>query len=646
MQEQQESSPKKSFRVNAEGLIGLKFSKIIFDSVLLALAYISAYYLRFDFNIPQPYLASMQQTLPLAILLNLAFINLLRMNQSEWRYSSVQDLVNLIGATTAGWVSFIIYVYFFNLGTIPRSVLFIFWAVSIIYLGGARLFPRVLLKLRARFASGKKHVLVIGAGDAGEMIIRQMKNDPKLGYYPIALIDDNPKKQNIKIHGVKVRGTTRDLARIVAKKNIDEIIISTPSAPPKEMRRIVEACEQTGIEFKTVPGPREIVNGHVKVEQIRRVKVEDLLDRTPIEIDLDQIRHYLKHKTVLITGAGGSIGSELARQILQLHPEKLICLDRTENSLFYLDYELQELDQSTKYEVVIADILNTDRIKMILADTQPDMIFHAAAYKHVPLMESHPEEAVRNNILGTLNMMKLAENAQVEKFVLISTDKAVNPTSVMGATKRVAELILQSYSAQAKIKLLTVRFGNVLGSFGSVVPLFQKQIAQGGPVTITDPDMQRFFMTIPEAVKLILQSAKMSEGNDIYVLDMGEPIKLINIAHRVIKLSGYVPEVDIPIKIVGRRPGEKLFEELWNKQEVPLKTDHPRISMAIGSHYNQWGLMIHNISVLKEYARTQNSLGIYKKLQEIVPEYIPEISALTAIEPAENVRIPSISESS
>lgn len=645
MQESQESSTKKSFRANAEEFAGLKISKIIFDGALLALAYLSAYYLRFDFHIPQPYMVYLQHTMPVAILLNLAFINLMRMNQGEWRYSSVQDLVNLFAATTAGWIGFIIYVYFFNLGAIPRSVLFIFWAVSIIYLGGARLLPRIILKLRARFASGKKHVLVIGAGDAGEMIIRQMKNDPDLGYYPVALVDDNPKKQNLKIHGVKVRGTTRDLGKIIDKKNIDEIIISTPSAHPKEMRKIVDICEGTGIEFKTVPGPKEIVNGLVKVEQIRRVIVEDLLDRNPIEIDLDQIRQYLKHKTVMITGAGGSIGSELARQILQLNPEKLICLDRTENSLFYLDYELDELQQPTPYEVVIADILNTEKIKIILADTKPDIVFHAAAYKHVPLMESHPEEAVNNNIFGTLNMMKLSEEAQVEKFVLISTDKAVNPTSVMGASKRVAELILQSYSAQAKIKLLTVRFGNVLGSFGSVVPLFQKQITQGGPLTITDPEMVRFFMTIPESVKLILQSAKMSDGNDIYVLDMGEPIKLINIAHRVIKLSGFEPEVDIPIKIVGRRPGEKLFEELWNKQEVPLKTDHPRISMAIGSHYNHWELMMHNINVLKEYARSQNTQGIYKKLQEIIPEYVPENSNSTPTETAIPLKINTTSDS-
>ncbi len=598
--------------------------KILFDGLLLSAAYAFSYLVRFDFNTPPDHYNLMKSTLLVAVLINLLFINIMRMNQSEWRYSSIQDLINLFGATTAGWIVFVIYLYFMNLLAVPRSVLFIYWMMSIIFLGAARLSPRILLKLQVRIAANKKHVIVIGAGDAGEMIIRQMKNDPDLGYYPVALVDDNPQKLHSKIHGVKVKGTTRDLFYLVSKYHVDEIIISAPSARPREMRHIVDACEATGIEFKTVPGPREIVNGHVSVQQIRKVKLEDLLDRTPVEIDFNEIGTYLKDKTILITGAGGSIGSELSRQILQLRPQKLICLDRTENSLFYLDYELQQLNQSTPYTVEIADILDTEKIKFVLNEYQPDVVFHAAAYKHVPLMEIHPEEAVRNNIFGTYNMMKLSEDAGVEKFVLISTDKAVNPSSIMGATKRIAELILQSYSAQARIKLLTVRFGNVLGSFGSVIPLFQKQISQGGPVTVTDPDMQRFFMTIPEAVKLILQSAKMSNGNDIYVLDMGEPIKLIDIAHRVIKLSGYEPETDIPIKVVGRRPGEKLIEELWNKGEVPLKTDHPKISMAIGSHYNHWDLMTKNIGILSDMASKNNIAGIYQKLQEIIPEYIPD----------------------
>lgn len=616
--------------------------KTTFDTIFLILAYFISFNVRFDFNLSPDNILLMQETLPLAVLFNLVTINILRLNQSQWRYSSIQDLMSLVGAVTVGWIAFIIFLFFVNFKPLPRSVLFIYWMLSIIFLGGARSLPRVWLKFRLALKSNKRRVLVIGAGSAGEMIIRQIKNDPRLGYYPVALADDNPKKLNTKLHGVKVYGNTHNLAEIIEKKNVDEIIISTPSARPKEMRRIVQACEATGVEFKTVPGPKEIVNGNVKIQQIRKVEVEDLLDRTPVEIDLDQIKTYLSDQVVMITGAAGSIGSELSRQILKLGPRKLICLDRTENNLFYLDYELNQMQMPGEFKIVIADILDSDKITHILKEERPDIVFHAAAYKHVPLMELHPEEAIRNNVMGTYNMMRLAEEYGADKFVLISTDKAVNPSSVMGASKRMAELILQSYSAQSRIKLLTVRFGNVLGSYGSVIPLFQKQIAAGGPVTITHREMERFFMTIPEAVKLILQAAKMSAGNDIFVLDMGDPIKLINIAQRLIKLSGYEPEEDICIEVIGVRPGEKLAEELWNKGEVPLKTDHPKIHMAIGSHYNHWELMSKNIRILDEYARTQNITGIYDKLQEIIPEYIPDSNILRQIKKEINVRTASV----
>ncbi|HEM48850.1 MAG TPA: polysaccharide biosynthesis protein, partial [Caldithrix sp.] len=437
------------------------------------------------------------------------------------------------------------------------------------------------------------------------------------------IVDDNVKKLKTKIHGVPVLGTLKDLNHIVKKSRIDEIIIATPSANASEMRNIVLACETTDAEFKTVPGPKEIVDGKVEVAQLRKVKVEDLLDRNPINIDLDQIKKYLNKKIVLITGAGGSIGSELARQILELQPEKLICLDRSENGLFYLEHDLNQVNSQTNYTTIVADILDKNKVSRIFDENKIDIIFHAAAYKHVPLMELHPDEAVINNVVGTLNMVQIAETYHAEKFVLISTDKAVNPTSIMGATKRVAELVLQSYSAISKTALVTVRFGNVLGSFGSVVPLFQKQIARGGPVTITNEDMTRFFMTIPEAVKLILQAAKMSSGNDIYVLDMGEPIKLVNIAKRLIKLSGLEPYKDIAIKTIGMRPGEKIHEELWNRDEVPLKTDHPKISSAIGNHYNHWDLMSQKIAALVEMAKARNTNGIINNLKRIIPEYTP-----------------------
>ena len=622
----------KKIAQSTQHLAGRIFIKTIFDTTFLILAYLISFSVRFDFSISADNMALMQETLPLAVLFNLVAINIMRLNQSQWKYSSIQDLMSLVGAVSVGWTAFIIFLFFANFKPIPRSVLFIYWMLSIIFLGGARAFPRIWLKIRLALKTNKRRVLVIGAGSAGEMIIRQIKNDPRLGYYPVALADDNPKKLNTKLHGVKVYGNTKNLSEIISKKNVDEIIISTPSARPKEMRRIVQACEATGVEFKTVPGPKEIVNGHVKIQQIRKVEVEDLLDRMPVEIDLEQIKTYLSDQVVMITGAAGSIGSELSRQILKLHPKKLICLDRTENSLFYLDYELKQMNETTELDIVIADILDSEKITHLLKKERPDVIFHAAAYKHVPLMELHPEEAIRNNVMGTYNMMRLADQYGADKFVLISTDKAVNPSSIMGASKRMAELILQSYSAQARIKLLTVRFGNVLGSYGSVIPLFQKQIAAGGPVTITHREMERFFMTIPEAVKLILQAAKMSAGNDIFVLDMGDPIKLINIARRLIKLSGYEPDEDICIEVIGIRPGEKLAEELWNKGEVPLKTDHPKIYMAIGSHYNHWDLMSKNINLLNEYSRTNNKQGIYRKLREIIPEYTPDKEILVELE--------------
>ena len=595
--------------------------KTIIDSVLIALAYALAYLIRFDFNLPDMHMQILEKTILIAVLLNIVFINFFRINQSQWRYSSIQDLLNIFGVLTIGWIAFIIYLYFTNSMGFPRSVLTVYWLLTLLFLGGIRFLPRMAHKIRGSFTSGLKRVLIIGAGDAGEMILRQIIKDPKLGYMPVAIIDDSPKKIKTKIHGVPVLGTLNDLNQIVINRRIDEIIIATPSAKASEMRNIVLACETTGIEFKTVPGPKEIVDGNVEVAQLRKVKVEDLLDRNPINIDLEQIKKYLDKKVVLITGAGGSIGSELARQILELQPQKLICLDRSENGLFYLGHDLDQVNSQTNYMTIIADILDKSKVSRIFEDHKIDIIFHAAAYKHVPLMELHPDEAVINNVIGTLNMIQLAEKYNAEKFVLISTDKAVNPTSVMGATKRVAELVLQSYSAITKTALVTVRFGNVLGSFGSVVPLFQRQIAKGGPVTITNEDMTRFFMTIPEAVKLILQAAKMSAGNDIFVLDMGEPIKLINIAKRLIKLSGLEPYKDIAIKTIGMRPGEKIHEELWNRDEVPLKTDHPKISSAVGNHYNHWDVMSKKISSLVEMAKARNTEGIIANLKQIIPEY-------------------------
>ncbi len=609
------------------------FFKVLIDASVLMLAYYIAFGLRFDLNIPPQHFIIFKHTIGFAVIIELFFINVFGINQSQWRYISLQDALNLLAALIIGWIGFIIYLYFANLLAVPRSVLFLYLILGFTFTGAARFTPRLLFKLQSRLARDKKRVLVIGAGKAGEMIIRQMKSDPSLGLYPVALVDDSPKKQNTKIHGVKVSGTVNDLKYLVKRKHIDEIIIATPAASANEMRRIVHTCEETGVDFKTVPGPKEIVNGMVQIQQIRDVKVEDLLDRKPIEINFEEIKEFLQGRVIMVTGAAGSIGSEVVKQLLNHGTDRVICIDRSENGLFYLQNELKKKYMASSYDIVVADITNVNKMEYLISKFKPEMIFHAAAYKHVPLMESHPEEAVRNNILGTANLVKVAESLNVQKFILISTDKAVNPTSVMGATKRVAELVLQSYSALSKMKLVTVRFGNVLASYGSVIPLFQKQIAEGGPITITHPEMKRFFMTIPEAVKLIFQAAKMGDGNDIFVLDMGEPIKIVDIANRLIKLSGLKPGEDIKIDYVGLRPGEKLEEELWNHDEAPLKTYHPKIFKAIGSHYNNWNRMQEHLRIFEKAVVEHDIQTIFNKLNEMIPEFRQEKSKLRSFIP-------------
>ncbi|MGD9900847.1 MAG: SDR family NAD(P)-dependent oxidoreductase, partial [Calditrichaceae bacterium] len=431
-----------------------KVIKFIIDTATLFFAYALASLLRFDFRPTPGQIMNVQNSLLLAIIIPTVIIYTLRVNHGKWRYSSLADLMNLFGAFTIGWAAFVFILYFMDALFVPRTILLMYWVLGMFSLSVTRAMPRILAKLRMYMLPDKRRTMVIGAGDAGEMIIRQMKNNPELGYYPVAIVDDSKKKINTKIHGVKVFGGISKLTEIARIKKIDEIIIATPSARPTQMRRIVQLCEATGIEFKTVPGPREIVNGQVELNQIRKVKIDDLLDRQPVQIDWEKISAYTKNKVVLITGAGGSIGSELSRQILKLNPKKLICLDRTENSLFYLEHELRQMHEQTDYQVCVADILDEDKISSVLTKHQPDMVFHAAAYKHVPLMELHPEEAIRNNVIGTHRMMSLSEKYGVEKFVLISTDKAVNPSSIMGATKRTAELILQSYSSKTDMKLI------------------------------------------------------------------------------------------------------------------------------------------------------------------------------------------------
>ncbi len=461
---------------------------------------------------------------------------------------------------------------------LPRSIPLIDGMLTLMAVGGSRFSVRLAERWRRRGSPGGKRVLIIGAGDAGRMIAREMQNNPQLGLEPVGFIDDDPNKQGMKIQGLPVLGDRERISEVVRDYKPRQAIIAMPTAPGKTIRRFVELCQQAGVETKTIPGIYELLSGRVSVSQIRDVRIEDLLRREPVKIETDQVARMIRGKRVLVSGAGGSIGAELCRQALQHGAAELILLGHGENSIFHITRELLSVLQSPVSIVpVIADIRDRRRLQSIFEKHRPHIVFHAAAHKHVPLMECNVAEAVTNNVLGTQCLIEVAEQTDVERFVLISTDKAVNPTSVMGATKRVAEKLVEAAAARNGRVFVAVRFGNVLGSRGSVVNIFREQIARGGPVTVTHPDMRRYFMTIPEAVQLVLQAAAIGQGGEIFVLDMGEPVPIVELARDLIRLSGLEVGRDIDIEFIGARPGEKLFEELFAEGEVCQRTQHEKV---------------------------------------------------------------------
>ncbi|MCD6109069.1 MAG: polysaccharide biosynthesis protein, partial [Thermoplasmata archaeon] len=461
----------------------------------------------------------------------------------------------------------------------PRSVILISLALSIVFLGGIRGLFRIFSEKKKGFMldsrnNNKKNLLIIGAGDAGITILKEINRHRELNYRIIGFLDDDMAKIGMYIHNVKVLGEISKLPRITDKYKIDEIIIAIPSAKPSLIKKVVDLTKGK-VKLKILPGLYELINGKVSISRVRPLKLEDFLGREPVKINLEEVKGFIKEKKVLITGAAGSIGSELSRQIDGLNPEKLILLDIKESELYMLYHELKG-----KREIILGDIRDKEKMEEIFKKYKPDIVFHSAAYKHVPLMEDFPEEAVKTNVFGTLNLVEISDRFGVESFVFISTDKAVNPTSIMGLTKRIGEIIVQEFSKRSKTKFIIVRFGNVLGSNGSVIPLFKKQIEMGGPVTVTHPDMERYFMTIPEAVQLILQASSMGKGGEIFILDMGKPVKILDIAKSLIKIYGYEPDKDIKIVFTGIRPGEKLKEELWDDKENVKKSKHPKIFLV------------------------------------------------------------------
>lgn len=549
-----------------------------------------------------------------------------------WRYASVDELLLLTGAVTLSVIagSAITAVLVWLLPTVnlyPRSIPLIFLLLALAVTAGSRLFIRLWARHQNRLSNNGKllqPVLVMGAGDAGAMIVREMQQNSRLGLRVVGLLDDDPRKHGVAIHGVPVLGGREEIPALVRRLRIKQVIIAMPTAPGKVIREVVALCEKTAVSTKIMPGIYEIIDGSVSVNQLRDIDIEDLLRREPVQTDTRAMQVALRGKRVLVTGGGGSIGSELCRQILRCQPQELILLGHGENSIFEIYHELRRWQMpETTIRPIIADVRFAERIQAVFAEVRPQVIFHAAAHKHVPLMEMNPAEAVTNNVIGTRNILQAAQSVQVERFVMISTDKAVNPTSIMGVSKRTAELLVHQAAAQTGLPYVAVRFGNVLGSRGSVVLTFKKQIAAGGPITVTSPEMTRYFMTIPEAVQLVLQAAVLGSGGEAFVLDMGEPVKIMDLARDIIELSGLEVGRDIDIEIIGCRPGEKLYEELFIKGESYHRTSHEKIYIAGNASSLVPNGLNEAVSGLEASALRNDRLAIIRGFQKLVPEYTP-----------------------
>ena len=556
---------------------------IMADAIIISLALLLCLYIRYDGNIPGTYL-TFSYLIPAASLFVIPFITsfvVFGLYNSLWSYASIDELISVVYGVTFGTLLSALTVYLIGL-FMPWSIFPMMWFVNIIFIGGMRLGFRILRRVyRSRLTPGLKRVLIIGAGSAGSMVLKELRdNQQKINSQAVGFIDDDPEKQSMKIHGIPVLGDHYCLKKILIDYAIDEVIIAMPTASKKVVREIVDCCKKAQVTVKTLPGVYDILNGNIQMKKLREVDIEDILGRDPVCVDMEEICGYLQGQTILVTGAGGSIGSELCRQIAHCCPKELILLGRGENSIFDINMELSSESYDFKITPVICDVRDLEAMDKLFKKCKPNVVFHAAAHKHVPLMEQNCEEAVKNNVFGTRNVVQLSDQYGVNKFVLISTDKAVNPTSIMGITKRIGEMIMQSAAKTSSTKFCAVRFGNVLGSRGSVVPIFKKQIAAGGPITVTHPQMTRYFMTIKEAVQLVIQAGAMCKQGKIFVLDMGEPVKILDMAEDLIKLSGLEPYSDIQIQFSGVRPGEKLHEELFTNKESFLTTKHERIHIT------------------------------------------------------------------
>lgn len=598
------------------------------EALLVAFSLYVSLLLRYDFHLSAQAQTAFLYALPLVLVVKLMLFSRFGLLQGWWRYTGMGDVLDISrAAATASCVfllaEFVLTPHIFSLSVVVTDL-----ALTILLLGGARLAVRAYTENVQADVTGK-NTLVVGAGQAGCTIVRELKHNPGLDCRLVGLVDDDPTKRGIKLHGVRVLGTTAMLPGLIAKYEIARVLIAIPSASGSQIERIISRCRECKVDFKILPPLEERICGKA-VRQVRKVRVEDLIGRHQVQLDLDRIKQKLHGKVILITGAGGSIGSELARQLAAFHPRKLVFLERSENDLFRLCTEFDAKFPSIKFVPVVGDILDVELLRKTFALHHPTSVFHAAAYKHVPLMEMNCFQAVTNNVFGTYNVALIARQYGVEDFVMISSDKAVNPTNIMGVTKRVAELIMLSLAHQ-RTRFIAVRFGNVLGSNGSVLPLFQQQIASGGPVTVTHPEIRRYFMTIPEAAQLVLQAATMGSGGEIFVLDMGQPVRIVDLARNLIRLSGLRPDRDIQIVFTGLRPGEKLFEELMLEGEGLKTTSHPKVRVLEGGSYTfeqvqSW------LDELSSLVNAGNVYGLVAALKSIVPAYTPSEEMLSLSE--------------
>jgi len=571
--------------------------------------------------------------LMLFLIIKLPVFGLFKQYRGWWRYVGISDLLGIFGASLVS--TFIIVVLWFAIGNIPavrislplglerpaEGVCIADMFATVFMLGGLRIIIRLYFEeFRTAEAGRLKRFLIVGAGNAGEALLREILRMPVTQYDVVGLIDDDSVKQGTHIHGIPILGTVEQLSEICEEHKIEEIAIAMPSASPQQLRRVIQVCEGTKIRFRTVPSITDIASGKLRVSQIRDVDINDLLGREAVKLDMDLIEAFAKNKTVLVTGAGGSIGSEMCRQLCKFNPKLLLLIEQAENPLFYIERELCKQFAEVNIKAIICNITDKTRVDEVFREYKPQVVIHAAAHKHVPLMELNASEAIKNNILGTQIVADAADNYGTTNFVMISTDKAVNPTSIMGSSKRIAEMYIQDLSRTSETHFVTVRFGNVLGSDGSVVPIFKKQIAEGGPVTVTHPEMKRYFMTIPEASQLVLQAASMGKGGEIFVLEMGEPVKIVALARELITLSGFRPGEDIEMIFTGPRSGEKLFEELSIEGEDMQRTMHPKISIWKNIPMDRNRLRA-GIDELVTIAKTQTYSEIARKIKELVPEY-------------------------